>query len=264
MKFLPCIKQYLTRTPAAVDQPATSSDKSAWKAPIKRWGSRISPGGKAAFEFLHASFVVISLVLAFVLFVAILGRIFDESEVNWIDCWLGTSHLAAKAKLETIKILGQGLGVIIGIYVVYRRARASDKIAQAHHNANEQKLFNDANTKLAHKSDIVRLGGIYALQELAESNKNYLARITKILCAHLREETTRQGDDKEKDKKKDKEKYAEQYKDKPSNEIQSLLEVLSELNKLSEEKQGDGQFSPVRLNLSGAYLDRCRLKKCVS
>ena len=248
-----------------VDQPKTSLVKKAWEACIKRPGLFFlsAKTWKCAFEFLRVTFVFISLVLASILFIAILWRISDGSEVNWIDDWLGTSHLEEKARLETIKTLGQGLGVIIGIYVVYRRARASDKIAQAQqktaqaqHNANEQKMFNDATAKLSDKSASVRLGGIYALDTLARSNEAYLVRIVKILCAHLRE-TAKQSKDEE-DKKKDGEasekKYAEQYKDKPSNEIQSLLEVLSELNRFSEEKKGDRQSNPLHLNLSGAYL----------
>ena len=158
---------------------------------------------------------------------------------------MGTSHLAEKAKLETIKILGQGLGVIIGIYVVYRRARASDKIAQAHHNANEQKLFNDASAKLSDESASVRLGGIYALDTLARSNETYLTRIVEILCAHLRETTQQKG-------------YQEKYKDKPSNEIQSLANVLSELNKvlsvLNSQKEKNGNSDFLRLDLSASYL----------
>ena len=361
MKFPPHIKQCLTRACAAVYQPATSSDKRAWRARIKPWGSCISSCGKSVFKFLCVTLVVISVILAVVLFIAILWRGFDWRGADWIDYWLGTSHLAAEAKWETIKTLGQGLlglGLIVGIYVAYIKRRwilsiLPDKMwefasnlaslvfsfgailftpltvillisliwrifagegpmpidnllgtsglkeeeaettvkretvktlaqalfglaliagiyiaymrARASDNANEQQMFNDATAKLSDESASVRLGGIYALDRLARSKEAYLVRIVKILCTHLRE-TAQQDRDEEKDKKKDgeegkkenekrdKEKYAEKYKDKPSNEIQSLLEVLSELNRFSEEKQGDGQSKPVRLNLSGAYL----------
>ena len=228
-----------------VDQPKTSLVKKAWEARIELF-----------LGFLGG--------LAFVLFIAILYRGFVGPEANWMDDWLGTSQLEAP-KWETIKILGQsllGLGAIIGIYAAYRRAsgieaaadaqketaqaqqetaEAQHKTAQAQHDANEQKMFNDATAKLGDKSPSVRLGGIYALDTLARSNEAYLVRIVKILCAHLRE-TTQQKD------------YQENHKNEPSNEIQSLLEVLSELNRFSEEKKEGKQSKPVRLNLSGAYL----------
>ena len=194
------------------------------------------------------------------LFVLLVGRLFSGPEATWLDCLLGTSDLETAAKRETIKDLAGalfGFIVVLGLYVAFRRTRALEDTAQAQHNANEQKLFNDATAKLGDKSPSVRLGGIYALDRLARLNETYLASIVEILCAHLRE-TAQQDRDEEKDKKKDGEagekKYAEQYKDEPSNEIQSLLEVLSGLNRFSEEKKGDKQFSPVRLNLSGAHL----------
>ena len=251
-----------------VDQPANSSDRSAWKNHIKRWGLFILSGEwiwRNDFKSLRVTLAI----FAFILFVAILCRGFGGPEANWIDGWLGTSQLEAP-KWETIKILGQallGLGAIIGIYAAYRRAsgieaaakaqqetaqaqkktaEAQHKTAQAQHDANEQKMFNDATAKLGDKSASVRLGGIYALDKLAKlhlerSNQDDLASIVEILCAHLRE-TTQQKD------------YQENHKNKPSNEIQSLLEVLSGLNKLSEAKQEDEQSKPVHLNLSDAYL----------
>ena len=275
MKFLPRIKQYLTRPRASVYRvyrSAISSGKRAWKNYIKRWALSILSVGKTVFELLCVILVVLAVVLAVVLFIAIFWRVFDWQGADWIDGWLGTSDLATAIKWETIKTLSQallGLGLIVGIYVAYRRALASEETSKAQHNANEQKMFNEATAKLGDKSASVRLGGIYALDKLASSNEAYLTRIVEILCAHLRE-TAQQGNDEEENKKKDrkegkkenkeedekidKKKYAEKYKDKPSNEIQSLLEVLSGLNQLGEEKQEDRQSKPVRLNLSGAYL----------
>ena len=247
MKFLPCIKQYLTRVPAAI-RPSKTKAQEADPTPrnysilLDRW----IPG-------------VLFVLLCF-LFVLLVGRLFSGPEATWLDCLLGTSDLETAAKRETIKDLAGalfGFIVVLGLYVAFRRTRALEDTAQAQHNANEQKLFNDATAKLGDKSPSVRLGGIYALDRLARLNETYLASIVEILCAHLRE-TAQQDRDEEKDKKKDGEagekKYAEEHKDKPSNEIQSLLEVLSELNRFSEEKKKDGRSSPVHLNLSGAYL----------
>ena len=267
MKFLPRIKQYLTRTRDAICPSKTKAQEADttprnYSILLDRW----IPG-------------VLFVLLCF-LFVLLVGRLFFGPEATWLDCLLGTSDLEIEAKRETIKDLAQavfGLILFLGLYIAFRRtraledtakaqqktakaqqettqaqqetAKAQNKTAQAQHNANEQKMFNDATAKLGDKSPSVRLGGIYALDRLARLNETYLASIVEILCAHLRE--TAQQD---RDEDKDKEKYAEKYKDEPSNEIQSLLEVLSGLNKLSEEKKEDGQSNPVRLNLSGAYL----------
>ena len=73
----------------------------------------------------------------------------------------------------------------------------------------------------------VRLGGIYALYDLALSNpEKRLKNIIEILSAHVR--TTTQEDE-----------YQKKYKTKPSNEISSLLKLLSDLNTnyLSENKK---------------------------
>ena len=255
MKFLLRIKQYLTRTPAAIRPSKTKAQEADtiqrnYSILLDRW----IPG-------------VLFVLLCF-LFVLLVGRLFFGPEATWLDCLLGTSDIATAAKRETIKDLAQalfGLILFLGLYIAFRRtraledtakaqqetakaqqettqaqqetAKAQNKTAQAQHNANEQKMFNDATAKLGDKSAAsVRLGGIYALDRLARLNQTYLASIVEILSAHLRE--TAQQD---RDEKKDKEKYAAQYKDKPSNEIQSLLDVLSGLNKLSEEKKDDEQ-----------------------
>ena len=216
---------------------ATASWMRATINRVYRWAISLSKKARKARIELFLGFLG---VLALVLFIAILWRGFDWPGANWIDCWLGTSQLEAP-KWEAIKTLAQalfGTAIAFGIYVAYRRVLASD-------NANEQQVFNEATAKLGDKSASVRLGGVYALDKLAGSNKDYLTRIAEILCAHLRETTQ-------------KEEYQEKYKDKPSNEIQSLAKVLSELNKelniLNSRKEKNGNFDFLRLDLSASYL----------
>ena len=185
-------------------------------------------------------------IVAFLLFVLIFVRGSFGAEAIWMDRFLGTSGLReameTAVKWETIKTLGQTLFALVltfGIYAAYKRAIASDKIAQAQHDDNEQKIFNEATTKLGDKSASVRLGGIYGLYNLARlKKKEHLKNITEILCAHLRETTQRK-------------KYKEKHKIKPSNEIQSLLRLLSKLNDLNER---DEQSVLLRLDLSASYL----------
>ena len=242
VKLLPHIKRRLARPRASVYRvyrSAISSGKRTWENHIKRWGAFILSGEwlwRNDFKLLRVTLAV----LAFILSVAILWRVFDWPEANWIDDRLGTA-----TKLETIKILAQalfGLVIIFGLYVAYLRARASDKTAKTQQDANEQQRFNEAIAKLEDQSASVRQGGIYALDVLARLNKkNHLVSIVDILCTRL-QKTTQQKN------------YQKKYKDKPSDEIQLLLRILTGLNKFSEEKQRDRQSNPVRLVLSDAYL----------
>ena len=67
------------------------------------------------------------------------------------------------------------------------------------------------------------------------------------MCDYLRKTTQQKG-------------YQDKYKDKPSDEIQLLLRILTGLNKFSGEKQESKQFNPVCLNLFGAYLVGAKLE----
>ena len=240
MKSPSRIKQYLPRARATVYRVRRSTIsfvKGAWKACPKQGTLFVRSGEiwKVALKFLP----VILVALAILLFIALFWHVFDWPGAKWIDSWWRTA-----AKEDTITILGILLTVvlaIIGVLFNPKKTRAPEETSKAQHDANEQQMLSDATEKLGDKSPSVRIGGIYALDTLARSNEPYLVRIVKILCAHLRE-TAKQKD------------YQENHKNEPSNEIQSLLEVLSELNRFSEEKKEGKQSKPVRLNLSGAYL----------
>ena len=255
MKFPPHIKWRLVRTRAAVYRgyrSVISSSKRAWKTFIKqRWVLFILSGEwiwRNDFKLLRVTLAV----LAFILSIAILWHVFDVPGANWIDDRLGTA-----TKLETIKILAQalfGLVIIFGLYVAYRRALASDKTAEAHRRtaktqqvANEQQRYNEAIAKLDDQSPSVWRGGIYALDILARSNEAYLVSIADILCDRLQKTTQQKS-------------YQKEHEDEPSDEIQFLLRILTGLNKFSEEKKGDRQSNPVRLNLSGTYLVGAKLE----
>ena len=244
MKLLPTIKQRIAQARSGIYRSAIRT----WKTSLKPWHYLIllsDKKWKIAFELLRVIFGIIFGILAIALLVLIFWRVFSGTEAIWVDNLLGTSGLEegmeTTIKWQTIKTLGQalfGFVLIFGIYVAYRRALAMEKTAQAQYDANEQEIFNEATDKLGHESASVRLGGIYGLSKLTRSNKEYLENIAEILCAHLRE-TTQQTD------------YQEKYKDKPSNEIQSLLNTLSRLNAVNEE---DNKFNPLRLDLSESYL----------
>ena len=191
--------------------------------------------------------------------VLIVWRSFSGPEIMWIDSLFGTSGLTTTVKWETIKtisrslfdllllvstIIGTIIGTIAGAIIVYRMTRASEETAQPQHDTNEQKMFK-ATTKLGHQSGSVRLRGIDDLHKLAGLNKDYLTKIAEILCTYLRETTQKKS-------------YQKKYKDKPSNEIQYLVKVLSTLNTelsvLNSRKEKNGNFDFLRLDLSASYL----------
>ena len=99
-----------------------------------------------------------------------------------------------------------------------KSVKAQAKSVDAQVKDNENKTFHEAIKHLGDSSASVRLGGIYALYDLALFNpKKRLKNIIAILSSHVRETTQEK-------------KYQEKYKKKPSNEISSLLKLLSDLN----------------------------------
>ena len=152
-------------------------------------------------------------------------------------------------KIELTKAIALLIGsilLIIQINILNKRANAQEKLAKSHENQieviseqNNNILYNTAIKNLGNQSESVRLGGIYALYELAQVNK-YRESIFEILCAHVRSTTSQ-------------EEYQEKYKKKPSNEIQSVLEILTKKNKFLD-------MSP-KLNLSNSFLRGANLFK---
>ena len=176
---------------------------------------------------------------AIVIFAALIMRIIGD-ESHWLDNWLGTD-VGPNAKYQTLKSLALGLAGLVGLLgwlASNQRANAMTDSVDAQVKDNENKTFHEAIKHLGDSSASVRLGGIYALYDLALSNpEKRLKNIIEILSAHVRETTQ-------------KKKYQEKYRKKPSNEISSLLKLLSDLNK--EYPNKEVKSSP--LDLSDTYL----------
>ena len=83
------------------------------------------------------------------------------------------------------------------------------------------------------------MGGIYNLYEMAINKLPKAKNISEILCAHARNITQEED-------------YRKKYSNKPSNEIQSLLNILS--------KKKENPFKKIRLDLSSTYLRRSDLE----
>ena len=172
--------------------------------------------------------------------------------VWWFDSGLDTKE--AEKYLGAITIVGSvcgGIVLTLNALFLNRRAKAMDKSAKAHAKSaeahvteNRQNLFNTAIKHLGDETESVRLGGIYALYELAKEDQ-YRKNVHEILCSHARSKTNE--DD-----------YKEQYKNGPSVEIQSLINLL--IKSESDIFQGlHVNFEGVQLQ--GAKLWRARLQK---
>ena len=178
----------------------------------------------------------------------------DSYGAHWLDERLGTDG-EPNAKYQTLRSLAlllAGLVGLLGLFISNRRAKAQAeavkeqaKSVDAQVRDNENKTFHEAIKHLGDSSASVRLGGIYALYELAPFNpEKRLKNIIEILSSHVRETT--QEDE-----------YQKKYKTKPSNEISSLLKLLSDLNTNYLTKNKKAESSP--LDLSHAYLCGVRL-----
>ena len=187
------------------------------------------------FDFAAVVLIALLLVILASLIVRIIGN-----ESHWLDDWLGTDR-KSNAKYQTLRslaLLSAGLGGLLGLFISNRRAKAMTDSVDAQVKANENTTFHEAIKHLGDSSASVRLGGIYALYDLALSNpEKYLKNIIEILSAHVR--ATTQEDE-----------YRTEYRTKPSNEISSLIKLLSDLNK--EYPNKEVKSSP--LDLSDTYL----------
>ena len=85
--------------------------------------------------------------------------------------------------------------------------------------------FTTAVNLLGSSETSARTGAIYSLFHLASDEKKYRKEIAQILCSHIRSKTDIRSKTKE-------ENYQERYKDRPSNEIQTTINLLFKTNGL--------------------------------
>ncbi|VVH63987.1 pentapeptide repeat-containing protein [bacterium endosymbiont of Bathymodiolus sp. 5 South] len=149
----------------------------------------------------------------------------------------------------TLTSIGSGLIAIIGLYFFYKRLKNQDK--QIQHQGEQISLqikqrvderFNSAITLLGSSETSARTGAVYALHELALEEEKYRQQIVQILCSHIRSKTNEVA-------------YQETYTERPSNEIQTTLNLLfkeRERGLYTQDFAKVTEFS--RADLSRAYL----------
>ncbi len=135
---------------------------------------------------------------------------------------------------------GSGLIAIIGAYFFYQRLEKQQKQIDIQINQRVDDRFNSAISLLGSSETSARTGAIYALYELAIEEEKYRRQIAQILCSHIRSKTNELE-------------YQETHSERPSNEIQTTIDLL-----FKEEGLYKQEFARVvefpKANLSHAYL----------
>ena len=210
-------------------------------------------------QTLQFLLIVLLIVLA-VVFVAVLVSKSLEA------CVLKSLGLEEDAKYEALKFLGIGMGgVLIALQALmsYRRAKAMEKTAKSQADAvlkteqgQQQERFRNAIEHLGHEKVSVRLGGAYELFHLAQDIEDLRQTVLDVLCAHIRQ-TTGECEYQKKHKVPEDVEYVST---KPSEEVQSLLNLLF----VQEHDVFKGLSADLRGSwMSGADLRIARLESAV-
>ena len=216
----------------------------------------------------ESSVRTILIAVLIVLFVVFMGVGFSDPArvwISWVYCFFGVE--TGTEKFRILEFIGVGMGGVllaIGATIAHRRARAMEDAANAQAKAaaqqtvanrgaedgRRQERLKNAIEHLGHESDSARLAGAYELFHLARDTKYLRQTVMDILCAHIRQTTSDEGDQED-------EGYQEKYRSKPSTEIQSLLSLLF----VQEHEVFRGCEVHLRDSwLNGAFLRSARLQ----
>ena len=177
----------------------------------------------------------------------LLGLSGDDGIKNEILIFLGLSMggvlLALQALIANIRAKAMENAANAQADAATAQARAIEEQAKANENTERgqrQERLKNAIEHLGHDSVSIRLGGAYELFHLAQDTENLRQTVMDILCAHIRGTTSDS-------------KYREMYKSKPSEEIQSLL------NLLFVQEDASQTFGGLHIDLRGSWLNGAKL-----
>ena len=187
---------------------------------------------------IHSLYVFIG-ILGLFLFVVLL------TSKGGIFAWL----LGTNDKKETIQFIALGIGgtlAAIGAVAFSRRANAQMENNKLIEKGYIDERFKSATENLGNSDTIVRISAFYQFYYLAKNHPDASFRnnIFDILCAHLRNMTN----------KKTYRKYEDQGKIKPTEECQTLLNVLFK-------PEDEYVFNKFRANLQSVYLVNADLEE---
>ena len=153
---------------------------------------------------------------------------------NVIQTWLGIGE--KNGKFEVIKSLAISIGFIPVIWLAWsseKRARAMEDTVANDRQDFRQKRLNSAIEHLGHESESVRIGGIHGLFQLALTYPQLRPIVLGVFRSHVRRKTIKKS-------------YQEENKSRPSEEIQTIVSLLSSKN--------HGVFESYPINLRWCYL----------
>ena len=165
--------------------------------------------------------------------------------------WFATEPCGMESRSTTLRNLFLVVGGLIAIVIATWRNLIS------HHGLLNER-FQRGSEMLGSPVLSVRLGGIYALQRLAEDElKQYHVQVMRLLCAFVRN-PTKDEDDKTKPPGTEKEPNIKDYK--VREDVQEAMTAIGARSDAAVEleKKADPPFLP---DLSGAYLPFVRLFK---
>ncbi|BBM89126.1 hypothetical protein COTS27_00819 [Spirochaetota bacterium] len=245
----------------------SSSEKNSFLKRVRDWGKekwRVIDWGKI--------FTVIPSGILFVLVIILVITIYfiDAPSNKEVMCHVLLRNLGIANDKNcdiglAIERLGIAIGGIIALLVAlasFQRAKALDDTAKAQEQGNIEDRYKNAITQFGNANSSVRLAGAYGLYHLAIDNEKRRKNICDVLCVHIRDLTTsgRPIFNEKKDLATtvghicDEKSYSEKYENKPSNEVQSILDLLT--NKSNEK---NFPFKSHWINLANSYLNGANL-----
>ncbi len=196
--------------------------------------------------FLYLFFGTLSVISFATLFYVMFS---NHLEIMFFDSMTIQKLLGTENKKETIQFIGFGISGLIGFIAVIsltRRSNALDEQNKLVEKGHAQDRFKLAIDHLGNiNNQTIRIASFYELYNLACDNENLRQDILEVLCAHLRKTT------------RTKIYQNSEAKDEPTEEMQSLLDVL-----FKKQKNTLGYLSAnlQKIYLVGANLDNAHLE----
>ena len=117
-----------------------------------------------------------------------------------------------KLKIE-FSLIGSALIAIIGLKLFLHRLEKQEKQIDLQRKQRTDDRFTTAVNLLGSSETSARTGAIYSLYHLAIEDEKYRKEVAQILCSHIRSKTNEPD-------------YQKEHEKKPSNEIQSTIDLL--------------------------------------
>ena len=123
------------------------------------------------------------------------------------------SAIVDKETEATIISIVSGVIAIVGLILFYQRLKKQEEQIDLQRKQRTDDRFTTAVELLGSSETSARTGAIYSLYHLAIEDKKYRKEVAQILCSHIRSKTNEPD-------------YKEEHKDRPSNEIQTTIDLL--------------------------------------